>query len=174
MPVPDNALAPVRQLEIGMPGQEGRKLRLDRLLDQTFRPGPQNFSQRIVNFVWLTERENSILIHGVTLLREVRAGLDTNPRFDRPKRAHLSHAPPPPSAISYLWPVNIYTLSRSQLLHAAAYFLLSRAIARQPMSRRKNPSGHFIRSIAAYARSRASARRCQAPLSLGLAPHPRR
>ena len=37
MPVPDNALAPVRQFEIGMPGEERRELRLDRLLDQPFR-----------------------------------------------------------------------------------------------------------------------------------------
>ena len=42
--MPDNALAPVRQLEIGMPSHEGGKLRLDRLLNQTFRPRAQNFS----------------------------------------------------------------------------------------------------------------------------------
>ena len=46
--MPDNALAPVRQFEIGMPGEERRELRLDRLLDQPFRPAPQNFGQRIV------------------------------------------------------------------------------------------------------------------------------
>jgi hypothetical protein len=78
MSVPDNALAPVRQLEIPMPAHEGGKLRLDHLLDQTFRPRAKNFSQRIVNFVWLTQKDDSIFIHGVTLLREVRA-LDTNP-----------------------------------------------------------------------------------------------
>src|SRR5262249_1214694 len=72
--VPDNPPAPVRQLEIGMPGEERRELRLHRLLDQALRAGPENFSQRIVDFFWLTERDNSILVHGVTLLREARAG----------------------------------------------------------------------------------------------------
>ena len=95
MPVPDNALAPVRQLEAGMPGQEVGKLRLDRLLNQTFRPRAQNFTQRIVNFVWLTQRNNSILVHGVTLLREVRAGFDTNPVT--PLQSHRHH---PLSAIA--------------------------------------------------------------------------
>jgi hypothetical protein len=37
MSVPDNALTPVRQFEIGLPGEERRELRLDRLLDQPFR-----------------------------------------------------------------------------------------------------------------------------------------
>jgi hypothetical protein len=89
MSVPDNALAPVRQLEIPMPGHEGGKLRLDRLLDQTFCPRAKNFSQRIVNFIWLTEGDDSILIHGVTLLREVRAGFDTNPVT--PLQSHRHH-----------------------------------------------------------------------------------
>ena len=79
MSVPDNALTPVRQLEIGMPGEERRELRLDRLLDQPFRAAPQNFGQRIVNLIWLTERDNSILVHGVTLLREARAGVAPTP-----------------------------------------------------------------------------------------------
>ena len=52
--MPDNALAPVRQFEIGMPGEERRELRLDRLLDQPLRAAPQNFGQRIVNLIWLT------------------------------------------------------------------------------------------------------------------------
>jgi hypothetical protein len=51
--MPDNPLASVRQFEIGMPGEERRELRLDRLLDQTLRAGPENFGQRIVNFIWL-------------------------------------------------------------------------------------------------------------------------
>ena len=90
--MPDNALAPVRQLEIGMPGQEGRELRLDRLLNQTFRAGAQNFSQRIVNFVWLTESDNSILVHGVTLLREVRAGSTPTP-LRRSNHTVITHFP---------------------------------------------------------------------------------
>ena len=57
----DNALAPVWQLEIGMPGQERCELRFHRLLNQSFRAGSQNFCQGIVNFVWLTERDNAPL-----------------------------------------------------------------------------------------------------------------
>ena len=68
--MPNNALAPVRQFEIRMPGEERRELRLDRLLDQPFRAAPQNFGQRIVNFIWLTERDDFIVVHGVSLLRE--------------------------------------------------------------------------------------------------------
>ena len=56
----------------------------------------------------------------------------------------------------YLWSANIcYLISTS--VHRV-YFLLSRAIARKPISRRKNPSGHLMRSTAAYARSRAFAK----------------
>ena len=89
MPMPDNALAPVRQFEIGMPGEERRELRLDRLLDQPLRAAPQNFGQRIVNFIWLTERDNSSLVHGVTLLREARAGIRANPVT--PLKSHRHH-----------------------------------------------------------------------------------
>ena len=56
---------------------------------------------------------------------------------------------------SYFWPKNIRCSGPTSVHNA--YFLLSRRVARQPMSRRKNPSGHFTRSIAAYARLRASA-----------------
>ena len=56
---------------------------------------------------------------------------------------------------SYFWPKDICCSGPTSVHNA--YFLLSRRVARQPMSRRKNPSGHFTRSIAAYARLRASA-----------------
>jgi hypothetical protein len=49
--MPDNPPATVRQLEIGMPGQEGGELRLNRLLHEPPRPRAQNFCQGIVNFV---------------------------------------------------------------------------------------------------------------------------
>ena len=92
MSVPDNALAPVRQFEIGMPGEERRELRLDRLLDQPFRAAPQNFGQRIVNLIWLTERDNSILVHGVTLLREARVGVAPTP-LRRSNHTVITHFP---------------------------------------------------------------------------------
>jgi hypothetical protein len=57
-----------------MPGQERCELRFHRLLNQSFRAGSQNSCQGIVNFVWLTESDNPILTHGVTLLWEVRDG----------------------------------------------------------------------------------------------------
>ena len=40
---------------------------------------PQNFGERIIDFAFWPEGDNSILGQGVTLLREVRAGLVTNP-----------------------------------------------------------------------------------------------
>ena len=88
----DNALAPVWQLEIGMPGQERCELRFHRLLNQSFRAGSQNFCQGIVNFVWLTQRDNPILIHGVTLLREVRDGSTPTP-LRRSNHTVITHFP---------------------------------------------------------------------------------
>ena len=83
---------PVRQFEIGMPGEERRELRLDRLLDQPLRAAPQNFGQRIVNLIWLTERDNSILVHGVTLLREARVGVAPTP-LRRSNHTVITHFP---------------------------------------------------------------------------------
>ena len=71
-----------------------------------------------------------------------------------PRRAQSPHTVASES-YSYFWPENICRSGRAS--GHSAYLLLSRGVARQPMSRRKNPSGHFIRSIAAYARLRASA-----------------
>ena len=90
--MPNHPPATVRQLETGMPGQEGRELGLNRLLDQSLRPGPQNFCQRIVNFVWLMQSENSILIHGVTLLREARDGSTPTP-LRRSNHTVITHFP---------------------------------------------------------------------------------
>ncbi len=72
--MPDDALAAVRQLEIGVRPQERRELGLHRLLDQPLRARAQDFGERVVDFVFLTEGNNFILGHGVTLLREVRVG----------------------------------------------------------------------------------------------------
>ena len=56
------------------------------------RPAPQNFGQRIVNFIWLTERDNSILVHGVTLLREARVGVAPTP-LRRSNHTVITHFP---------------------------------------------------------------------------------
>ncbi len=88
----DNALAPVWRIEIGMPSQERCELRFHRLLKQSFRAGSQYFCQRIVNFVWLKERDNPILIHGATLLREVRVGSTSTP-LRRSNHTVITHLP---------------------------------------------------------------------------------
>ena len=43
MPMADDALAAVRQLEIGMAGQKGREFGLEGLLDQPLRPPRAGF-----------------------------------------------------------------------------------------------------------------------------------
>ena len=77
--MPNDALAAVRQLEIAVRGQEGREFGLHRLLDQPLRARAQDFGERVVDFVFLTEGNNFILGHGVTLLREVRVGCTPTP-----------------------------------------------------------------------------------------------
>jgi hypothetical protein len=97
VPVPNDSLAAVRQLEVGMRAQEGRKFSFHRLLDQSLRARTQDFRERIVDFVFLTQGSNIILSHGVTLFREVRAGLVTNPVTPPFSRRHH-----PDSAIALL------------------------------------------------------------------------
>src|SRR5277367_6972724 len=68
----------------------------------------------------------------------------------------------------YLWQAIIYYLIPTSV--HGIYFLLSRAIARKPISRRKNPSGHFMRSTAAYARSRAVAKSPPSAVTVSIRP----
>ena len=64
--MPDNALAPVRQFEIGMPGEERRELRLDRCWTSRFAPHAEFRSEDRQSH--LADGEgHSILVHGVTL-----------------------------------------------------------------------------------------------------------
>jgi hypothetical protein len=77
--MPNDALAAIHKLEVGVRAQEGRKLRLHRLLDQSLRASAQDFGEGIVDFVYLTKGNNIILFHGVTLLLEVRAGWSPTP-----------------------------------------------------------------------------------------------
>ena len=79
----DNALAPVWQLEIGMPGQERRELRFHRLLNQSFRAGPQNFNADMMQ-LHLDEISRNVAdgAHAVLLLD--RAGWHTTSKLDVP------------------------------------------------------------------------------------------
>jgi hypothetical protein len=92
MPVPNDALVTVRQLQIGVRAKEGRELGLHRLLDQPLRARAQNFGERVVDFVFLTEGNNFILGHGVALLREVRVGSTPTP-LRRLPHAVITHFP---------------------------------------------------------------------------------
>jgi hypothetical protein len=65
----------VGQLHLLQAGQEGLHLGLDGLFQQPTRPGPQHRGQRVVNFLGLTKTDDgAIVVHGVSLLREVLAG----------------------------------------------------------------------------------------------------
>jgi hypothetical protein len=86
--MPNDPLAAVRQLKIGMRAQEGRELGLHRLLDQPPRAKAEDFSERVVDFVFLTQGDNFILGHGVTLLREVRIGWIPTPLRRLPRAFH--------------------------------------------------------------------------------------
>lgn len=92
MPMPNDALATVRQLQIAVRGQEGRELRLHGLLDEPPRARAQNFRERAVDFVFLMEGDSIILGHGVTLLREVRVGRTPTPLASRRHRPNSAMA----------------------------------------------------------------------------------
>ena len=84
-----------------------------------------------------------------------------------------------PSRTQMLGSIHFALINRASALdrehkRLICYFLLSAAIARQPISRRKKPSGHSIRSIAAYARSRASETSLPSAVIVKLGPRPRR
>ena len=107
--MPNDALAPVGEREGRMRSHEGVEFRLDRLGDQPTGARAQDFGERIVDFAFLPEGDNSILGHGVTLLREVRAGLVTNPVTPpsshrhpvsrvAPQAARTAHGRPPRAA----------------------------------------------------------------------------
>ena len=84
----NDALATVRKLEIGGRAQESRELRLDRLFNQPFRARAQNFGERVVDFIFLTEGNNFILGHSVALLLGGSGRLDTNPVTPPAARRH--------------------------------------------------------------------------------------
>ena len=52
---------------------------LNRPCNQPTSAGSQNFGERIIDFVFLSETDDTILVHGVTLLLGDSGGLVTNP-----------------------------------------------------------------------------------------------
>jgi Flp pilus assembly pilin Flp len=99
--MPNDALAAFRQLEIGVRAQEGRELRLHRLLDQPLRARVQDFGERVVDFVFLAEGNNFILGHGITLLLGGSGRLDTNPVTPPSSPRHHPLSRIAPTAVAY-------------------------------------------------------------------------
>jgi len=79
MPVTNHAPAPVGENQLGVRVQERLELRLDRLGDQPARPGSHNFGEWIIARPFLSKGNDSILVHGVTLLPGGSGGFSTNP-----------------------------------------------------------------------------------------------
>src|SRR5208282_5534267 len=79
MSVANYALAAVRKGQIGVRGKKRIEFDLNRPCNQPTSAGSQNFGERIIDFVFLSERDDAILVHGVTLLLGDSGGLVTNP-----------------------------------------------------------------------------------------------
>src|SRR5208283_2147519 len=60
-------------------GKKRIEFDLNRPCNQPTSAGSQNFGERIIDFVFLSERDDAILVHGVTLLLGDSGGLVTNP-----------------------------------------------------------------------------------------------
>jgi hypothetical protein len=96
--VPDHALPPIRQPCVRHHGQERLGLRFHRLGKQPAGAAPQDDSQRIVDRVGLTERDNSAIArHGVSAPSGVQAG------FHPPRYAAFLKPPSPSFAHSSLY-----------------------------------------------------------------------
>ena len=107
VPVSDNALAPVRQLLALHLGQERVSFRLDGLGKQATRAAPQYGCQRVVERVGLTKWDNGAMArHGVSLLREVKAG------FYPPRYAASLKSPSPNFRHSSTSKTRIHSLFR--------------------------------------------------------------
>ena len=79
MAVANHPSAAIRKHEFRGRGQKCLELRLDRLGNQPTRTGSQNFGEWIIDCPFLSNGNNSILGHGVTLLLGGSGGLITNP-----------------------------------------------------------------------------------------------
>src|SRR3954467_13061160 len=94
-------LAAVFGLSVGVAAEEGCDLRLDGLRQQGSRALAQNFGQRVRELCWLDQLDDSILGHGVSLLRW-RSGGSNTPTIRRlnPSRRHqLPRIPPSQSTV---------------------------------------------------------------------------
>ena len=88
-------------------GQEGRNLRIDRAGQQLARAGAQNLRQRVVNrnLLWMAERNNTIVVHGVSFLRG-------NRRLDIARIRRLLLNPSPTFDYSSRLPARLCTASQ--------------------------------------------------------------
>src|SRR3981081_3626706 len=75
----NDARGAVRKGQIGVRGEKRIEFDLNRPCNQPTSAGSQNFGERIIDFVFLSETDDSILVHGVTLLLGDSGGLVTNP-----------------------------------------------------------------------------------------------
>src|SRR4051812_45319522 len=76
MPMAHQPLAAVSGLSVGVAAEEGCDLRLDGLRQQGSRALAQNFGERVGERGWLDQLDDSILDHGVSLLRWRSGGLE--------------------------------------------------------------------------------------------------
>ena len=97
MAVTHDAVAPIRQFQILPHGDEGVGFRDQRLRQHAAGAFTSKLGQRIVDRVWLTERDDSAISrHGVSLLSggsgRLDTRLDTPPSFSRrhPEFPHSS------------------------------------------------------------------------------------
>ena len=97
MPVANHAPTTVGQNQIGIQGRECLELRLDRLGNQPSHADSENFGERIIDRPFLSKGNDSILVHGVTLLPGDWGSFSTNPAT-------------PPS--SYRYPLSRVALSQ--------------------------------------------------------------
>jgi hypothetical protein len=77
--VANHPLAAARKDEIGVRTQKRLEFRFHRLGDQPPRPRAQDFRECVIDRPFLSQGDNSILVHGVTLLLGDSGGLITNP-----------------------------------------------------------------------------------------------
>src|SRR4051812_30157705 len=77
MPMAHQPLAAVSGLSVGVAAEEGCDLRLDGLRQQRSRALAQNFGERVGELCWLGQLGDSILDHGVSLLRWRSRGSNT-------------------------------------------------------------------------------------------------
>jgi hypothetical protein len=69
MAVADDALASIPGLELAMPVEKVRHLRLDRLGKQATRATAQDFGELIAESAWLNQFDDVRIRHGISLLR---------------------------------------------------------------------------------------------------------